>query len=185
MVAQHNQQAFELLVQRHRARAYRLAYSVLGNDFDTRDILQEAFVVLFKAAHKFDGRSKFSKWFYRILVNLCIDHQPRGKWWIRPLPLARPGDHTDQPGIDPPAGEEGPDAATIRHLFSGRLGRALKRLSANQRMAVLLRVQEGFSSAEIAEVLNCTQNNARVHTYGGLAALKSCLEMDSDAGRPS
>jgi RNA polymerase sigma-70 factor (ECF subfamily) len=172
-------------VQRHRARAYRIAYSVLGNEADTREITQDAFIRLSKSAHQFGGRSRFSTRFYRILVNLCIDHRRRGEWWKKLLPLANPGDHPDQSGIDPPSGDEGPDAAAVRHLFSGRLGEALKRLSANQRMAVLLRVQDGFSSAEIAEVLNCTQNTARVHTYGGLAALKTCLEMNSDAGRPS
>ncbi len=178
MVAQRDEQAFELLVQRHQTRAFRIAYSVLGNEADARDISQDAFIRLYESANRFDGRSRFSTWFYRVLVNLCIDHKRRGKWWNRLLPLAGPGDDPDEPGIDPPSGEEGPDQAAIKHQFSGRLAEALQRLSANQRTAVLLQVQEGFSSREIAQVLNCSENTARVHIYRGLAALKKMLGND-------
>jgi len=174
-VAQHDRQAFELLVERHQARAYRLAYSVLGNEADARDVSQDAFIRLFESANRFDGRSRFSTWFYRVLVNLCIDHKRRGKWWSRFLPLAGPGDDPDEPGIEPPSGEAGPDEAAMRKQAAGRLTEALKHLSANQRTAVLLQVQEGLSSREIAQVLNCSEATARVHIHRGLAALKKLM----------
>ena len=175
-VAQHDQQAFELLVERHQARAYRLACSILGNEADARDVSQDAFIRLYESAHRFDGRSRFSTWFYRVLVNLCIDHKRRRKWWGKLLPLAGPGDDPDEPGIDPPSAEPQPDQAAIGRESAGQLGEALKRLSPNQRTAVLLQVQEGLSSREIAEVLNCSENTARVHIHRGLAALKKILK---------
>ena len=174
-VAQHDQQAFELLVERHQARAYRLACSVLGNEADARDVSQDAFIRLYESANRFDGRSRFSTWFYRVLVNLCIDHKRRGKWWGKLLPLAGPGDDPDEPGIEPPSGEAGPDVLAINRQSAGRLAGALKHLSPNQRAAVLLQVQEGLSSREIAQVLNCSENTARVHIHRGLAALKKLL----------
>ncbi len=177
-VAQHDQQAFELLVERHQARAYRLACSILGNEADARDVSQDAFIRLYESAHRFDGRSRFSTWFYRVLVNLCIDHRRRRKWWGKLLPLAGPGDDPDEPGIDPPSAEPGPDQAAIGRESAGQLGEALKRLSPNQRTAVLLQVQEGLSSREIAEVLNCSENTARVHIHRGLAALKKILKSE-------
>ncbi len=175
-VAQRDQEAFELLVERHQARAYRLAYSVLGNEADARDVSQDAFIRLYESAHRFDGRSRFSTWFYRVLDNLCIDHRRRGKWWSRMLPLAGAGDDPDEPGIDLPSGEAGPELEAISHQSAGRLADALKRLSANQRTAVLLQVQEGLSSREIAQVLNCSENTARVHIHRGLAALKKLMK---------
>jgi len=174
-VAQRDQEAFELLVERHQARAYRLAYSMLGNEADARDLSQDAFIRLYESAGRFDGRSRFSTWFYRVLVNLCIDQKRRGKWWNKLLPLAGPGDDPDEPGIDPPSGEAGPDAAAINRQSAGRLGDALKHISPNQRTAVLLQVQEGLSSREIAQVLNCSENTARVHIHRGLATLKKVL----------
>jgi RNA polymerase sigma-70 factor (ECF subfamily) len=177
-VAQRDQQAFELLVERHQARAYRLACSILGNEADAHDVSQDAFIRLYESAHRFDGRSRFSTWFYRVLVNLCIDHRRRRKWWSKLLPLAGPGDDPDEPGIDPPSSEPGPDQAAIGRESAGELAEALKRLSPNQRTAVLLQVQEGLSSREIAEVLNCSENTARVHIHRGLAALKKILRND-------
>jgi RNA polymerase sigma-70 factor (ECF subfamily) len=175
-VAQHDQQAFELLVERHQARAYRLACSILSNEADARDVSQDAFIRLYESAHRFDGRSRFSTWFYRVLVNLCIDHRRRRKWWGKLLPLAGPGDDPDEPGIDPPSADPQPDQAAIGRESAGQLGEALKRLSPNQRTAVLLQVQEGLSSREIAQVLNCSENTARVHIHRGLAALKKILK---------
>jgi RNA polymerase sigma-70 factor, ECF subfamily len=175
-VAQRDQQAFELLVERHQARAYRLACSILGNEADARDVSQDAFIRLYESAGRFDGRSRFSTWFYRVLVNLCIDHRRRGKWWSKLLPLAGPGDDPDAPGLDPPSGEAGPDLTAISRQSAQQLGDALKHLSANQRTAVLLQVQEGLSSREIAQVLNCSENTARVHIHRGLATLKKLLK---------
>ena len=82
-IAARDADAFELMVDRHQARAYRLASSILGNEADARDVSQDAFIRLYESAGRFDGRSRFSTWFYRILVNLCIDHQRRNRWWRR------------------------------------------------------------------------------------------------------
>src|SRR5271154_4699836 len=79
------------MVDRHQARAYRLAPSTLGNEADARDVSQDAFIRLYESAGGFDGRSRFSTWFYRILVNLCIDHQRRNRWWRRLAPPQTPG----------------------------------------------------------------------------------------------
>jgi RNA polymerase sigma-70 factor, ECF subfamily len=175
-VAQGDHQAFELLVQRHQARAYRLACSILGNESDARDVSQDAFIRLYESAHRFDGRSRFSTWFYRVLVNLCIDHRRRGRWWSRLVPLRSGADDPGQPAIDPPAADAEPDLAAIRRQSAGQLTLALGRLSPNQRAAVLLQVQEGLSSREIAQVLGCSESTARVHIHRGLGALKKMLK---------
>src|SRR5208282_3455421 len=86
--------------------AIRLAPSILGNEADARDVSQDAFIRLYESAGGFDGRSRFSTWFYRILVNLCIDHQRRNRWWRRLAPLKTPGgDDPDEHAFDPPSNE--------------------------------------------------------------------------------
>ncbi len=167
--------AFEALVDRHQARAYRLAHSLLGSEADARDVSQEAFIRLFQSAGQFDGRARFSTWFYRIVVNRCIDHRRREKSWSRLVPLRG---SLDEPGesVDPPSSEEAPDAAAERLESANRLSLALARLSPNQRAAVLLQVQEGLTSREIAAVLNCSENTARVHIHRGLVVLRRQLK---------
>ena len=112
-IAARDADAFELMVDRHQARAYRLAASILGNETDARDVSQDAFIQLYEAAGSFDGRSRFSTWFYRILVNLCIDNQRRNKWWRRLVPLASPGDDPEERGVDPPSSEPGPESVAM------------------------------------------------------------------------
>ncbi|HZP45565.1 MAG TPA: sigma-70 family RNA polymerase sigma factor [Candidatus Binataceae bacterium] len=179
-VGEKDMRAFDLLVDRHQARAVRMATSILGNEADGRDASQEAFIRLFQSAHRFDGRSRFSTWFYRILVNLCIDQQRRNRWWNKVVPLAGPGtDNDDEPGIDLPADEPGPEAEVIRNQSARRLRQALKDLSPSQRAAVMLQVQEDLSSREIAEILKCSENTARVHLHRGITRLVKTLKEDS------
>jgi RNA polymerase sigma-70 factor (ECF subfamily) len=178
-VAARDAQAFELLVARHQAAAYRLARAMLGNDSDARDVSQEAFLRLYEAAHQFDARARFSTWFHRILVNLCIDHQRRGRWWSRLLPLARPGENSDEENVfDPPSPDPGPDAQAIRTQTRRRLRAALASLSPSQRAAIALMVEEDLSSKEIAQVLKCSDNTARVHIHRAVTQLKKVLKED-------
>ena len=175
-VANGDHEAFELLVERHQARAYRLACSILGSESDARDVSQDAFIRLYESANRFDGRSRFSTWFYRVLVNLCIDHKRRDRWWRRLVPLSDPADDPDAPAIDPASLEPGPEVAAMLGQSALKLGAALEHLSPNQRIAVLLQAQEGLSSREIAEVLKCSENTARVHIHRGLTQLRKILK---------
>lgn len=175
-IAEHDNAAFEALVERHQARTFRLASSILANETDGRDVSQEAFLRLFEAAHRFDGRSRFSTWFYRIVVNLCIDHQRRNRWWRKLTPLAGALDDDAGPPIDPPSDEPGPELAAIRRQTGVQLGKALEQLSPSQRAAVLLQVQEDLSSREIAAILKCSETTARVHLHRGITKLTKLVK---------
>ena len=174
-IAERDAAAFELMVDRHQGRAYRLATSILGNEADARDVSQDAFIRLYESAGRFDGRSRFSTWFYRILVNLCIDHQRKNRWWKRMAPLASPGDDPDERAFDPPSSEAGPDEEAMLKQSISRLRPALAKLSPQQRAAVLLQTQEGFTSREIGEVLRCSEATARVHVHRGIAQLRKLI----------
>jgi len=178
-VAERDADAFELMVDRHQARAYRLACSILGNEADARDVSQDAFIRLYQSAGRFDGRSRFSTWFYRILVNLCIDYRRRNRWWRQMAPLARSGgDDPDERAFDPASSEAGPEGEAMLSQSTSRLRRALEKLSPQQRAAVLLQTQEGFTSREIGEVLKCSENTARVHVHRAIAQLRKLLQSE-------
>ena len=177
-IAGRDAEAFELMVDRHQGRAYRLASSILGNEADARDVSQDAFIRLYESAGRFDGRSRFSTWFYRILVNLCIDHQRKNRWWRRLAPLATPGaddPNENERAFDPPSSEAGPEDDAMLTQSIRRLRPALDKLSPQQRAAVLLQTQEGFTSREIGEVLKCSEATARVHVHRGIAQLRKLM----------
>ncbi len=175
-VAGRDEEAFDLLVARYQERAYRLAWSITRHAEDARDLSQEAFVRLYQSAGSFGGRAKFSTWFYRVLVNLCLDHRRKNRWWQR---WAR--DDGDDPSGDSlldrqPAPASDPVDALGRERALSSLWAAVDRLAPQQRAAVILHVQEELPTAEIATVLRCSEATVRVHLHRAVAALRKTVE---------
>ena len=71
--------AFQLLVERYQRRAFGIAYGMLRNREDALDAAQDAFVKVFRNVQSFKGDSSFYTWFYRIVVNVCIDRCRKAK----------------------------------------------------------------------------------------------------------
>ena len=171
-IAARDDAAFDLLVARYQDRAYRLAWSLLRNAEDARDVSQDAFIRVWEAAHRFRGDSRFSTWFYRILVNVGLDHKRRGRWWTRLVARDEAGDTDEslaerQPAPGPDPGEQVTEAQTTQRLWE-----AVHRLSRQQRTAVVLYAQEHLSTAEIADVLRVAEATVRVHLHRAVAALR-------------
>ena len=173
-VAAGDEAAFDMLVARHQGRAYRLAWSLLRDAEDARDLSQEAFLRVYRTAATFRGEAKFSTWFYRILVNLCLDHRRRGRWWRR-LAGERPGpDPADELERQPAPGVDPIDALGQAQVMT-RVWDEVDRPSPQQRAAVVLQVQEDLSTSEIAAVLACSEATVRVHLHRAVRALRKTL----------
>ena len=173
-VARRDEAAFDLLVSRYQERAYRLAWSILRNAEDARDLSQEAFVRLYEAAASFRGRARFSTWFYRILVNLCLDHRRKHRWWRSTLTSSE-GDSEPSLIERQPAPPRDPLEDLGQEESMKQLWTEVDRLSPQQRAALLLQVQEELPTAEIAVVLKCSEATVRVHLHRALAALRKTL----------
>ena len=173
-VAAREEGAFDLLVERYQSRAYRLAWSLLRDAEDARDLSQEAFLRVYQSANRFRGESRFSTWFYRILVNLCLDHRRRRRWWQLATAHEREEDEVAlverQPTSEPDPGQRVSEEQTMTRLWA-----AVHRLSPQQRAAVVLSVQEQLSTAEIATILDCSEPTVRVHLHRAVQALRRKL----------
>jgi len=173
-VAAGDEAAFDVLVARHQGRAYRLAWSLLRDAEDARDLSQEAFLRVYRTAATFRGEAKFSTWFYRILVNLCLDHRRRSRWWRRLAGSQDPdgGDPLERhaaPGRDPAE-------ALGQAQLTARVWAEVARLSPQQRAAVILHVQEELPTSEVAAVLACSEATVRVHLHRAVNALRRTLK---------
>lgn len=183
-VAHGDEAAFDVLVERYRERAWRLAWSILRNHEDARDVSQEVFVRLWESAESFGRRARFSTWFYRILVNRCLDHRRRTRWWTLWV-RGRPG--RDEGALERlPAPESDPAEAVDHEKTTQRLWMAVDRLAPRQRATLLLYVQEELTTREIAGVLRCSEATVRVHLHRALSTLRATLERtghdDASAG---
>jgi RNA polymerase sigma-70 factor (ECF subfamily) len=174
-VAERDSEAFDRLVERYQQRAYRLAWSILRDAEEARDLSQEAFLRLYEAAGTFRGTARFSTWFYRILVNLCLDARRRRRWWL----LADRDDGAPEPAVErAPAPSRDPVDALAREQMMAELWKAAAALSPQQRAALTLQVQEDLSTPEIAAVLKCSEATVRVHLHRALQALRKTLRKD-------
>jgi len=179
-VADRDDVAFDLLVQRYQARAYRLAWSILRDAEEARDISQEAFLRLYEGAGSFRGQAKFSTWFYRILVNRCLDHRRKHQWWRRILGSPPESeDESREPLLERhPAPFRDPVDDLNRERVMKQLWVAVDHLSPHQRAALLLQVQEELSTKDIAAVLRCSEATVRVHLHRALVGLRKMLGND-------
>jgi RNA polymerase sigma-70 factor, ECF subfamily len=174
-VAARDEAAFDQLVGRYQGRAYRLAWSLLRDPEDARDVSQEAFLRVYQSADRFRGDARFSTWFYRILVNLCLDHRRRRRWWQQAVAQDRDDDDETlverQPAAEPDPGERVSEEQTMLQVWD-----AVHRLSPQQRAAVVLSVQEQMSTAEVAAVLDIAEPTVRVHLHRAVQALRRTLK---------
>jgi len=72
-------EAFEILIDKYNERAYAVAFGVMGNHHDASDMTQESFIKVYKNIGKFNFRSSFNTWLYRIVKNTCIDELRKKK----------------------------------------------------------------------------------------------------------
>jgi RNA polymerase sigma-70 factor (ECF subfamily) len=178
-VAGRDEAAFDRLVERYQQRAFRIAWSILRDAEEARDVSQEAFIRLYQTAGSFAGRARFSTWFYRIVVNLCLDHRRKRRWWRHVFAREERADAEDGGGLDEhPAPAVDPVDAMEHERALANVWAAVARLSPQQRAALVLQVQEDLSLKEIAAVLGCSEPTARVHLHRALSALRRTLRKE-------
>ncbi len=166
-------EAFRVLVERYQGRAYRLALRVLRDEENARDAVQEAFLKVYRSIDKFEGRSRFYTWLYRLVVNLCLDMRRRDRSdreveWTEEQLHDADVDHASVgfgagPALE--AADGGPAGALERAEVRKRVISAIETLPDVQREALLLREIEGMSYAEIAESLSISKGTvmSRLH----------------------
>ena len=137
--------AFAKLVQRHLPRSVRMAARVLGSSTEAEDVVQEAFIRVWKHASEWESPgqagAQFSTWFYRIVLNLCIDHKRKKRF--TPLEeIPEPDDERDNA-----------ETGLQRREQSERVSRTINALPDRQRAAFVLCFYEEYSNKQAAEIL--------------------------------
>ena len=161
---QENERALDELVRRKTPALLQVAYRVLGDLEEARDVVQVSFLRMWEHRARFDARWSPNTWIYRIVTNLSIDHLRSRKSRER---NTEPYRHhlrqvEDERGFSELQARE--VAAIFEELAAG--------LSEKQRLAFLLREVEGLSSQEVAQVLDCRESTVRNHLFNARKALQ-------------
>ena len=171
-----DEDAFRVLVERHGRGIYRLAYRMTGKPEDAEDVVQETFVRAFKQLARFEERSNFSTWLYRIGFNCAIDYM-----------RARP--HRESPetmdvleGRSQPTGQTpSMDDLVYAGQISARVQAALVGLTEQERAAFLMRHYHGCSIDEIGEELGLKTNAAKHAVFRAVKKMRVALRPFVDA----
>ena len=163
-------EAFRLLVERHSRSIYRLAYRMTGRPEDAEDVVQETLVRAYRQLSRFESRSNFATWLYRIGFNCAIDYmraRPRRETAETHETLERLSGTTKGPSMD--------DV-----VFAGEIGErvqeALAELSAQERAAFLMRHYHGCSIEEICGALELKSNAAKHSIFRAVKKMRVALK---------
>ncbi len=174
--------AFEQLVQRYDRKVFSIASMYVQSSEDAKDIYQEVFVRVYKGLGKFQFRSEFSTWLYRITTNVCLTHRARNK---RHAHSSLDAGHDEDEGhtarlSDTVADEQTTDRAMASREISENVERALDSLSPRQRTVFTMRHYEGHKLKEIAAILECSEGAVKKYLFTATEKmrilLKKCLE---------
>ena len=171
--------AFDVLVLRHQRQAFAVAWRLLGDADEAKDVAQEAFVRAWRAIGTFRGDAKFSTWLLTIVTNLCRN---RRRWWARRKQLIvasldDPGESDDAPLADRIADPAPTPADRAVHSELGRqVAAALGRLDQMSRAVVVLRDVEGLPYEEIAGVLDCRVGTVKSRLNRARRRLQTLLQ---------
>jgi len=162
-------EAFRVLVERYQGRAYRLALRVLRDEEEARDAVQDAFLKAYGSLDRFQGRSGFYTWLYRIVMNQCLDRKRRDKsdreveW--DDVTAARAARTPAAGAFEGEGAGPAPDAAAERGELRQVLAKAIAELPEDARRTIELREIDGLSYREIAEALGIPKGTvmSRLH----------------------
>jgi RNA polymerase sigma-70 factor, ECF subfamily len=159
---------FRQLVEKHSRSVFRLAFRMTGNEQDAEDIVQETFLRAYRQLNRYESRSSFGTWLYRIAANCSLD-------LIRSRKHAR--NRADAEVLRTvPASDPGPDRLALSGEVQQRVTAAMAELSQQERTAFVLRHFEGLSIEEISGMLGINGNAAKHSIFRAVQKLRKALD---------
>jgi len=177
-----DKEAFRLLVERHSRSIFRVAYRMTGDQHDAEEIVQETLLRAYKSLDKFELRSNFGTWVYRIAVNRTLDflgarkNQMKNTYEIADNPDPAEGQ------VQLAALSPGPERLLLSAELKKKLAQALELLTPAERVAFTMRHMEGQSIEEISKVLNLKASAAKNSVFRAVQKLRQHLEPFASVG---
>jgi len=173
-----DREAYRVLVERHSAYVYRLAYRMTGNKEDAEEVVQEAFLRAYQKLRQFAGNANFATWVYRIAANYAIDRlrQRKNEDARRELP---PRVVEGEPETDPLAlvkdRAPSPEQLAGSVQLAAKMKEALGTLTPAERTAIVMRHWDGCGIEEIAAVLKSNTSAAKNTVFRAVQKLRLAL----------
>ncbi len=180
--------AFRVLVERHSRSIYRVVYRMTGNQQDSEELVQETFLRAYKSLERFEARSNFGTWLYRIAVNRALDFLSSKKVQMQNKDAYHIADNPDPDEsreVQVPSSSPGPDRVYLSGEIKKRVAQAMALLTPAERVAFTMRHMEGQSIEEISLALNLKAGAAKNCVFRAVQKLRQQLEPLARPGLPT
>jgi RNA polymerase sigma-70 factor (ECF subfamily) len=154
--AEGDELAFEILVRRHQTSVLNLVYRYVGDRTKAKDLAQEVFIRVWRAANRYEPKAKFTTWIYRITANLCLNELKsiKGKKLVQ---LEAEEESRQNTNFEThPNASRSPEDLLLAEERSRQVSEALQSLPESQRMALILKRYDNLSYDEIAKIMECS-----------------------------
>lgn len=161
---------FEVLMRRYNERVYRAARSILGDESEAEDVMQQAYVNAYAHLRQFDGRAKFSTWLTKIAIHEALSRvRKRGRY--ESVDFNQEESAVVPPQTTAPDPEHDAFAGELRALLES----AIDRLPDGLREVFMLRDVDGLSTADTAESLSVSEDAVKTRLSRARASLRRDL----------
>lgn len=164
-----DKKAMGLLVQQHQQYAFNLAFRLLCNEDDARDVVQDSFIKMWRNMKQFNPEIKFTTWMFKIVTNTAIDLLRSN----RKMNLVSIDDFQEkfiQASVDNPETQ-------LNNKETGLLIRSFSEsLSEKQKLVFVLKDLQGLSSSEVGEVLELSTNSIKSNLYHARKVIKEKMQ---------
>ncbi len=164
--------AFRVLVERHSRSVFQLAFRMTGNEQDAEDVVQETFLRAFRNLKRYESRSQFSTWLYRIAANYSVDLIRTRRHFADHEKPETGHDWLSEVASSAPSADQLAFSGQVR----GSIQNAMNELTAQERTAFVLRHYEGLSVEEISAALGVGVNAAKHSVFRAVRKLRRALE---------
>ena len=164
--------AFRVIVELHSRTIFRLAYRIMGNETDADDVVQETFLRAYAKLKGFQWQSSLRTWLCRIASNYCMDLLSDRKHEAR---VAVPDDDFDSITLEQAHSTPDPERLAISSEFGRTVEFAMKRLSARERTAFVMRHVDGCSIRDIGEALSLTDGSVKQHIFRAVRKVRTAV----------
>lgn len=164
-----DREAFDEIVHRYHRPVFNAAFRILGNVEDARDVCQSAFLRAYEHLGSYRDDLPFFSWLYRIAVNEALrslqkDHARRA--------LMAPGEEFSEPGS-----EDGPHREVLRGEWGEAIDRALRRMTPEHRVVIILRHFMDCSYQDMAAILEIPEKTVKSRLFEARQVLRRVIKL--------
>jgi len=166
-------EAFSVIIEKYQNMTFRYVYSQFNNYDEALDIAQDIFIMTMEALKSFRRESKFSTWFYSIMVNYCKNYRKKSRRYNTVAINAVKDD--DEYEIQIPDERADPENDVVMEDSLRIVKEEIQKLPDDYRDVLILRDIDGLTYNEIAEILSINLSNVKVRIHRGRELLKNRL----------